>query len=256
MAFPFTPNVAVDIYRTYNPADPMAVTKGRPAVSQAQGFLRHHVEAGRFGFNQQIFWTNLLYLPVGTDVRSAWNSFLNPVPAANADTVVIDDYPIPGTTTAFYVVMVQLADRGGDAFLKVFLDKAGMSVLNCCPNIDSTKTLRVTISDTNQCLCLFGTQFPIFPNTQTGRWEGNFSACGHQDNFFWMQCQDPSKGPLGYKIGVKCTANGREIGSDSYFATSAYSCDPLFLQWVPVRPTPFLPCCANVDVFTAFNVTE
>ncbi len=252
MAFPFTPNVSVDIYRTFNKNDPLAVTKGQPAVSQAQGVLRHHMEAGRFGFNQQIFWTNLLYLPVGTDVRSAWNSFLNPVLSANADTVVIDDYPISGTTTAFYVVMVQLASRGNDAFLKVFLDKAGMRVLNCCPNIDFTKTLRVVITDSNQCLCLNGVTFPIAPNTQKGRWEGYFSACGPQDNFFWLQCQDPTKAAQGYGIGVSC--GGAPELTDFYQATT-YSCDPLFLQYVPLRPMVLGTCC-TIDSFTAFNIGE
>lgn len=253
MAFPFTPNVAVDIYRTFNKNDPMAVTKNPPDVPNVQGTLRHHVEAGRFGFNQPIFWTNLLYLPVGTDVRGAWNSFLNPVASANADTVVIDDYPIVGTATAFYVAMVQLADRGGDAFLKVFLDKAGMSVLNCCPNIDFTKTLRVTITDSNQCLCLNGVTFPITPNTQKGRWEGAFSACGHTDNFLWLQCQDTTQGAQGLGIGVRCGSNGQEI--TNFYKALVNSCDPLHLQFVPPAPVVFGTCC-TIDAYTAFNISE
>ena len=64
MAFPFTPNCKVDIYRKFDREDPISATDNDPDVEGVDGFLRPHMLNGRFGYNQRVFWTNLLYLPL------------------------------------------------------------------------------------------------------------------------------------------------------------------------------------------------
>src|SRR5438876_665574 len=92
------PNVAVDIFRGFNAASPYPLQGTRPDVAGVAGHLRHHLKAGRFGYQDpKIKWTHLLVLPPGTDVRSAYNSWTGPgEPTANADTVLVKDYPNVG----------------------------------------------------------------------------------------------------------------------------------------------------------------
>jgi hypothetical protein len=117
-------NCKVDIYRGYNAASPYP--GGSPALAQVPAYLQHHLQNGRFGYNDpKVKWTHLLWVNPGTDVRSAYNSWTGPAEAvANADTVVINDYPLAGQKTAFYVVMVQRRrGRPGDSY-KCYLDRA------------------------------------------------------------------------------------------------------------------------------------
>jgi hypothetical protein len=126
MSLPQNPNVTVDIYRGFQIATPYPVQGQPAAVASVQGYLKHHLNAGRFGYQDpKVKWTHLLLLPPGTDIRSAYNSWTGPAePTQNADTVVLRDCPIPGNCCAFYVVMVQRGGRGsGGDHLRVYLDR-------------------------------------------------------------------------------------------------------------------------------------
>ena len=158
-----TTNVRVDVYRGFNAAGPYSPPH-RPAAAQGvAGLLRPHVRNGRFGFNAvALHWTNVLLLPAGTDVRSAYDSQLNSFNAANADTVVVADYPAPGRCTAFVVVMVQRGGRGTDAdLLTCYLDRCLPQDMPCpdptvlgvdgCPGVGYPLRVHASLG-TNPCL--------------------------------------------------------------------------------------------------------
>jgi hypothetical protein len=147
---PLTPNVSFDVYRGYNPANPYAPPNLPAALAAQRGRLRQHVRNGRFGYTpagaQPIHWTTILDVRAGTDVRSAYNAQLNTFTAAAGDTVMVYDYPVPGTCCAFCVVMVQLRGAGtGSAYLRCYLDRARPSYGVTCPDPSSTGT-RVNLS--------------------------------------------------------------------------------------------------------------
>ena len=83
-------NVTVNIWQLSNPAAP--VPTGPPTVANVQGYLAPYMPNGRFGAAQWLKWTHILTLPIGTDVRDAYNSQLDPARNNNqADTVVVTD---------------------------------------------------------------------------------------------------------------------------------------------------------------------
>src|ERR1051326_373270 len=93
------PNPGIKIFRGFNAGSPYSVS-GTPIT--ATGQLKHNVEIGRLGYQANgLYYTTVIDLPLNTDNRDAWNSFLNTVTPANADTVLIENYPIPGWCTAF-----------------------------------------------------------------------------------------------------------------------------------------------------------
>lgn len=126
MALNQASNATVDIFRGFSAASPYPLQGRSPDVPGVRGFLKQHLNAGRFGYQDpKVKWTHLLLLDPGIDVRSAYNSWTGPAEAsANADTIVLRDCPIPGSCCAFYVVMVQRSGRGtrGD-HLRVYLDR-------------------------------------------------------------------------------------------------------------------------------------
>jgi hypothetical protein len=119
---PMTPNCTADIYRTANPNSPLPA--GNPAVAAVPGYLKPWAAHGRFGSASWLKWTHILTLPIGTDVRDAYNSQLDPARANTiADTVVVKD-SATNTRTPFYVVFVELAYRGTpQAQIRVYLDR-------------------------------------------------------------------------------------------------------------------------------------
>src|SRR4051794_20770110 len=141
MSIPYPPNCTADVYRGFNPSNPYAPPHRPAALTGISGHLRRDAEAGRFGYfagaaqnaAAPLHWTNLLLVPVGTDLRSAYNAELNAFGEANGDTVMVPDYPTPGTCTAFVVVLVQRVGRGspGD-HLRVHLDRARPSYGVAC----------------------------------------------------------------------------------------------------------------------------
>jgi hypothetical protein len=139
------PNVTFDVYRGYNPADPYVPPNLPAALAAQRGRLRQHVRNGRFGYTpagaEPIHWTTVLDVAVGTDVRSAYNAQLNSFNAAAGDTVMVHDYPVPGTCCALCVVMVQLRGAGTTgAYLRCYLDRARPSYTVACPDPTSTGT--------------------------------------------------------------------------------------------------------------------
>lgn len=119
-------NVTVDIYRGFTVAKPYPIQGLVPAVPRVRGFLKHHLNAGRFGYQDpNVKWTHLLLLDADVDVRSAYNSWTGGAEATGtADTILLRDCPIPGNCCAFYAVMVQRAGRGSDGdCLRVYLDR-------------------------------------------------------------------------------------------------------------------------------------
>jgi hypothetical protein len=138
-----TPNVIFDVYRGYNPANPYAPPSLPAALAGRGGRLRQHVRNGRFGYTpagaRPIHWTTVLDVAVGTDVRSAYNAQLNVFNEVAGDTVMVYDYPVPGTCCAFCVVMVQLRSAGTpSAYLRCYLDRARPLYAVTCPDPNST----------------------------------------------------------------------------------------------------------------------
>jgi hypothetical protein len=123
MSLPLPPNVAVNIYRTANPSSPYP--GGNPALSGVPGYLKPAAPNGRFGSAQWLKWTHILYLPPGTDIRDAYNSQLDPTRNNTiADTVIVVDTTVPTRKTAYYVVFVEVIERGTTLqHLRVYLDR-------------------------------------------------------------------------------------------------------------------------------------
>jgi hypothetical protein len=198
MALPVAANVTLDVYRGYAPAAPYS-PPNRPAVLMGVGgFLRNHVENGRFGYlipgqnDVPIYWTNILEVALGTDARDAYNSELNADTIQSGDTIVIADYPVVGTCTAFVCVMAQRRNRdnAGD-HLRLYLDRAqprwgracpdptqGGIRTSCCPDSWPT-TLYATLGNVVGCDCASGSIALTFIPA-TGKWTGSgpFGSCG------------------------------------------------------------------------------
>jgi hypothetical protein len=138
-------NVTFDVYRGFNAANPYSPPNRPAALKAVSGYLQHHVRNGRFGYvpsgDVAVHWTNVLLVPVGTDVRSAYNAELNAFAEAGGDTIMVADYPVPGTCCAFVAVMVQRRGRGtpGD-HLRVYLDRAAPQYGQACPDPNATGT--------------------------------------------------------------------------------------------------------------------
>jgi hypothetical protein len=242
MAFPYPTNCAFDVYRGFNPADPYDPPNRPAALKGVKGHLRHHARGGRFGrfggaaenARAKLWWTNVLLLPVGTDVRSAYDTGLNAFAEANGDTLLVADYPTPGTCTAFLVVLVQRRARGtGGEHLRVYLDRArpsyGVACIDpdgvptaCCAN-PVPRTLHATFSGT--CACFSGLSVALTWEDANHLWQtDSFPACdgvfGNQ--FLQLSCAG----------GTWFLARGNDICWQPHSAPDAViSCDPLHLQW-------------------------
>jgi hypothetical protein len=210
MAFPT--NCTCDVYRGYSPVHP-ADPPNRPAVLKGvSGYLRHHVRAGRFGYfsgqgNAQapLHWTNLLLLGLGKDVRDAYQSELVADTLQNGDTLLVADYPIAGTCTAFLVVLVQRRDRGLPSdHLRVYLDRArptygqvcvdpndpGGIQTACCDN-KIPRTLYAQVSE-SACLNLNFTVTLTYADA-TQFWSGS-TAFGGTGSTLTVQFSGPDGG--------------------------------------------------------------
>jgi hypothetical protein len=196
MALLLPTNVSVDIYRGFSASIPYPVASTPAAMAQAAGRIEQNIRLGRFGHGQFLHWTHVLYLPPGTDVRSAYNSLLNSWPAAQADTITIADYPIPGWCTAFLVVLVQRIGRGtpGDC-LRVYLDRVQPRQgacqqghnLRCCPN-PLPDTVHATIRNVSGCACLDGEVVALTFESLTSRWVGDKDICGSHPISLGFDC--------------------------------------------------------------------
>ena len=248
MALPLLNNVTLAIYRGFNAASPYPSEGAAPAVSDVRGHLRHHVRQGRFGSAAQLHWTHVLHLPPGVDVRSAYDAQLNPAAPANADTVVIPDYPAPGWCTAFVVVLVQRVQRGrGDAGLRVYLDRllpreGGCTVPTpgCCPEMPAT--LHATIPPGSGCPCLDGTEVELtFDGTA---WIGSVEVCSGQELSITFACN----GTACYDATLEITfENHGSVGPQ--LVDAGCSCEPLKMRFTGiVFPTQGAECDGGIQV--------
>jgi hypothetical protein len=236
-----TPNARVDIYRGFNAANPYDPPT-RPAVATGvAGLLRPHVRNGRFGYNAiALHWTNVLVLSIGRDIRSAYNGQLNSFNAANADTIIVPDYPIPGRCTAFVVILVQRVDRGGVGdHQRCYLDRclpaatcpdSTMVTVPDCPNA-LPATLHVTLSQVIDCACLVGS----YPLTWDGSaWTYTGTACSGQA--LTMQLESTGASIDGWHLTIVCGGQSQDGFADAGSST----CDPLFLLFPNYS---FTVCC-------------
>ncbi|GIW79438.1 MAG: hypothetical protein KatS3mg105_1245 [Gemmatales bacterium] len=115
----FACNVTCDIYRGFAASAPYPLEGTPAAVAGVRALLKHHLQNGRFGFaSGSLKWTHVLVLDKTIDIRSAYQAWpANPIANANADTVLIRDYPLPGQCTAFVVVMVEIEGDQRRAYL-------------------------------------------------------------------------------------------------------------------------------------------
>lgn len=138
-------NTIFDVYRGYAPAAPYDPPQRPAALVGLQGYLHQHVRNGRFGYypswaRAPFYWTTVLDVTVGTDGRDAYNTQLNADTIQNGDTILVYDYPIPGTCCAFVVSFVQRRGRGQTSnlqsidYLRLYLDRAQPSWLQGCPD--------------------------------------------------------------------------------------------------------------------------
>src|SRR5260370_14456597 len=98
-------NVTVNIYRGCNLANPVPPANTPPAVQGVNGFLKPDMVQGRHSFTvtSVLRWTHVLLLPLGVDIRDAYNSQQNVPNLASADTVVLLD-STGKVSTPFFVV--------------------------------------------------------------------------------------------------------------------------------------------------------
>jgi len=195
MPLPAQQTTTINIFRGFNKNAPYSVS-GSPIT--ASGQLKQNVEDGRFGFLPNgLLWTTVIDLPQPTDIRDGWNSFISAMVPANADTVLIQDYPIPGWCTAFMVVAVQRRGRLTPAnSLRAYMDRCtpqqgqcptggGSVTVGCCANALPT-TLHLTITDSGSCPCIDGTYTLTWDPNYTGggllanpgAWVGSATLCG------------------------------------------------------------------------------
>ncbi len=238
MALP-APNVTFDVYTGFNPANPYAPPTVPARLCNQQGFLRQHVRNGRFGFigyGQPLHWTTLLLLPPGSDVRDGWDGNANVYREANGDTILMHDYPVPGTCSAFVVVFVQ--NRGGA--LRCYLDRTqpsyrtpcprcpggsgGGAATPCCANLLPALLHATFTGGTGSCTCLNGLSTPLTWNASLQQWIGAFSGCGAAPTTMVLTCA--SAGPpvlfnLAFLSGGGCTSAGG--GSSSATCSPAFS---------------------------------
>ena len=118
-------NITFDVYRGYNAANPYPADNTKPVNKQPLGgYIRHHVKAGRWGYNmpQPIFWTHVLFVANDTDARDAYKSQLGVGAVSQGDTILVGDYILPNSCQAFLVVFIQ--ELRADGVLRIFLDRA------------------------------------------------------------------------------------------------------------------------------------
>jgi hypothetical protein len=245
------PNVTFDVYTGFNPANPYAPPTMPARRCDQQGFLRQHVRNGRFGFvgyGQPLHWTTLLLLPLGSDVRDGWDGNANVYREANGDTILMHDYPVPGTCSAFVVAFVQ--NRGGA--LRCYLDRAqpsygvpcppcpgsgsgggGGSVIQdgCCNTLPAVVYL--TVSDVtdqrngNNVCWPASVTVALAWNALVGTWSGSLAPCDAPGTTmqFLLRCQDVN--PLTYTM-ISAQGGG---GFIPYASLSVRCSDPLEIDF-------------------------
>jgi hypothetical protein len=265
MALILPVNATVDIYRGFNVNQPYPVTGGAgPAVSQIGGHLKHHVRHGRFGSALTLHWTHAFYLPRGSDVRSAYNSQLNTWTPANADTVILADYPIPGWCTAFLVVLVQEAKRGTPGECVVaYLDRMQpvqgsclqppSGVTNpCCPSVSIPLTLYATLGTCDDT-CYTPQTVTLTYSSVSQEWVGSvtfYNSCRSYNETVTLKLYcvfDGSIGSYTYKLDYQCTlpTGGFAVTTWNWSFPPTSTCSPVNLVFPIVGGVA--GCCKTGD---------
>jgi hypothetical protein len=118
-------NVTVNIYRSCNLANPVPPANTPAAVQGVNGFLKPDMVQGRHAFTvtSTLRWTHVLLLPLGVDIRDAYNGQQSAPNLSNADTVILLD-STGKVATPFVVMYVEVSARGQrGAHLRVYLDR-------------------------------------------------------------------------------------------------------------------------------------
>jgi hypothetical protein len=244
------PNSVINIYRGFSGASPYPSPSATPAATGVAGHLRHHVRNGRFGSAVGLHWTHIIFLPDGVDLRSAYNSELNAIVPANADTVLVPDYPLPGWCTAFYVVLVQRV-RGEEPFLRVCLDRmqprlggctSGI-VLPCCP-VALPATIHATVPAGSGCPCMDGTVVALTYSAITQSWSGSAAVCFGDTLTITFKCGSTSCGDATLNV------NSALCGSVGPVKVNpGCSCNPLNMVFSGVTfPHPGSECFGPIRV--------
>lgn len=241
-------NAVVDVYRGFNVTNPYPGSGATLAVRGARGHLKHHVRHGRFGSAADLKWTTVLYLPPGSDVRSAYNSQLNAWTPANADTVVLADYPIAGWCTAFLVVLVQRLNRGTLAECqRVCLDRLkprqGACFRGCCPSPLPT-TLHATIPIGTGCPCLDGTVIPLVYSTGSDSWSGSQIVCNGENFSVAYRCGTVSCHDATLSVSFE---NHGDVGPIA--VSPPCICSPLYMEFDDIAfPNPGAECVGGISL--------
>jgi hypothetical protein len=165
MPLPGAVNVLVDIYRGFDALYPYPAAGQAPDVPGVSGYLRPEMSVGRFGYQTRfLYWTHVLYLPPGTDVRDPYSTQADPArDDTRADTICVPDFPRRGWCTTFVVVLVQRDRARG--FLRVYLDRlqprsGGCNLpagnQTCCAKLTLPSTIHATVQNVSGCACLDG----------------------------------------------------------------------------------------------------
>jgi hypothetical protein len=118
------------------------------------------MKSGRFGYkDNNFYWTYELLTSLSLDIREAYNSQNGVWTPSQADTILINDWPVTGRCAVFYVV-ASIIDRTS-GFKRVYLDRLQPKAAPCtqqamtkacCPNNSMPDELFLYISNTTGCL--------------------------------------------------------------------------------------------------------
>lgn len=119
---PSAANCTIDIYRGTNVVT--GLPSGAPVIQGVKGHLINKFKHGRKVYPPAPRITHVVLLDGTIDIRDAYNSALNTLNPAQADTVMLHDSASGQPTTPFYVVYVERLLRGGQGeHLRVYLDR-------------------------------------------------------------------------------------------------------------------------------------
>lgn len=245
-------NAVVDVYRGFRADRPYPGGADLPALRNVRGYLREAVGRGRLGQGLYLRWTTLLDVPLGTDLRSAYNTQINSWEPEDADTIVLADYPIPGWCTAFLVVQVQRINRGTiNDCLRVYLDRLqprqGPCFQGCCRD-PLPALLYATIPFGSGCLCLDEVVVPLLYLSSSDAWIGSVQVCADEALRLTFQCGTSSCN--GATLSVDFENHG-SVGP--VLAEPDCSCLPLSVRFLNIEfPDPGDECVGPIAVTITF----
>ena len=246
-----TANALVDIYRGFSASSPYPAAGTTPGVAGVGGHLKHHMRHGRLGQGQYLKWTHVLLLPPEVDIRSAYHSQLNAWQPADADTVVLPDYPIPGWCTAFLVVLVQRAGRGTrEEHLRAYLDRLKPRQGGCqvpapgCCSDPLPETLHATVPAGSGCPCLEGEVVTLTFDAGTNQWAGDKTVCSGESFHVAFTCNGASCADATLSVTFENHGTAGLVGPDL-----GCTCSPLELVFSAIEfPTLGSECDGTIRI--------